>query len=182
MKLFKLLILFLIPLLYSCNNNNNSIQQKVKFVKTKRVFPFSEAEYIEIFSYKTNFETSNPFSNLLNDNVNFPNKLKEILESNKLNVKERIKLNPEQQDELFEILYNEECGDEILGNCFTPRHAIIFFDKNNTPIAFSELSLECITANFSKGFNKYKLCESKINKLKTFFEQIGIAYFEEPMI
>lgn len=166
----------------ACNNDGVSIKDKVDMQKGKNIFPFSDAKKVELFSYKSKDETDNSFSLLLRDHLNNPEQLKEVLKTNKLNIKERIVLQPKQVEELSKILYGEECGDEILGNCSTARHGIIFYDQNDQPIAISEISFDCFTATYSKNFSKFNMCEEKINKLKTFLQQCGITYFEEPIL
>lgn len=177
------LLAVLTLLAVSCRDTGeSSFKDKVDAQKLKRNFPFSEAVKIEIFSYKSTYETDNPFSAILNDHINNPSALKDVLKSNKLNIKERVVLTDKQVQDLAQLLYQESCGDEIKGNCFTPRHAILFYDKEDTPIALTEISLECATASFSKEFTKYELCESKVHKLTAFFKSIGINYFEEPVL
>ncbi len=170
-------------LLPSCRDAvQNNIKDKVDAQKLKRNFPFSDAVKVEVFSYKSAYETDNPFSAILNDHINNPAALKDVLKSNKLNIKERVVLTDKQVQELARLLYHESCGDEIKGNCFTPRHAILFYDKEDVPVALTEISLECATASFSKEFTKYELCESKVVKLTAFLKAIGISYFEEPVL
>lgn len=180
--IYLLAILLCTMFLVSCQNDGTSIKDKIEQQKAKTMFPFSDAKKIEVFSYKSKDETDNSFSLLLRDQLNNPARLKEVLKTNKLNIKERIVLPKEQIQELSKILYAEECGDEILGNCSTARHAILFYDKDDTPIAMTEISLDCFTATFSKNFTKFSMCETKIQKLVTFFKKVGITYFEEPVL
>ncbi len=164
------------------SDTRKTLKEKVESQKEKSIFPFSEASRIEVFSYKSNFDTDKPFSQLLTDNLNNPKKLKEVFKSSKLNIKERITLSADQTTTLFGILYKENCGDEIVGNCFSPRHALIFYNDKDEPIGISEIDLECVSVSFSKDFTKYKLCESKNIKIKQFLKDIGITYFEEPIL
>lgn len=181
---YMMLLLTCCVLTLSCNNNDGavSIEEKVATHKTKSIFPFSKAVKTEILSYKSAHDTENPFTDILQDHMNNPARLKETLLSNKLNVKERIVLTKEQTKELYQLLYKTKCGDEIKGNCFVSRHAIVFYDKEDTPIAVTEISLDCATASISKGFTKFELCQSKVNLLKTYLQSIGITYFEEPVL
>ena len=166
----------------SCDTDNNAFKDKVEAQKNKKMFPFSETKKIEIFSYKSKDETDNSFSLLLRDHLNNPEQLSEVLKTNKLNIKERIVLQQNQIQDLSKLLYENKCPDEILGNCSSARHAILFYDKNDMPIAILEVSLDCMTVTYSKNFTKFSICEQKINEIKKFFQEAGITYFEEPIL
>lgn len=179
---FIVLLTFCSLLVISCSNDTTSIKDKVEAQKSKNIFPFSDTYKVELFSYKSKDETDNSFSLLLRDHLNNPVQLKEVLKANKLNIKERVVLQKAQIVELGKILYLDECGDEITGNCTTARHAIIFYDNSDNPIAIAEISFDCITTILSSNFSKFNFCEAKGNKLKSFFQEVGITYFEEPVL
>jgi len=166
----------------SCSNDNKSIKDKVQELKNKPSYPFDQAETIEVFSYKSKFDTENSFSDFLEQNISKSKRTKDIFDNNQLNIKERVQLKPAQILRLTEILYQQSCADEIVGNCFTPRHALVFFDKAGDPFAYTEICLECSNASYSAGFSKFQLCQSKVDSINSLFTELGITYFYEPIL
>lgn len=166
----------------SCNNDDKSVKDKVQELRNKPSYPFDTAATIEIFSYKSKYDTENSFSDFLEQNISKSKRTKAIFDNNQLQIKERVKLKPEEVIKLTEILYHQPCSDEIVGNCFTPRHALVFFDKAGDPFAYTEICLECSNASFSAGFSKFQLCQSKVDSLTNMFSKLGITYFQEPIL
>lgn len=181
--IYKLLIVsFMMLFALSCNNDEKSLENKVQDLRNKLSYPFSEASKVEIFSYKSKFDAENSFSDFLEQNISKSKRTKAVFDNNQLNINERIALTPDQVVALSQILYNQPCGDEIVGNCFTPRHAIVFYDKEGDPFAYSEICLECANASNSTGFTKFQLCNAKVDSLTKFFSSVGINYYHEPIL
>ncbi len=182
MKIFNVRIWILIVFLslVACNNNTDEINN-VKDATIETVFPFSKAHTIEIYSYEGSFESVSSFSDYFSKNFG---KLKQvnILNDTNLHVKDRISLNAAQKNQLFEILYKENCGDDLVGNCFNPNHAIVYYDESGRAFAYTEISLDCMNAVSSKDVGTYKFCDAKIQKITSFFKSIGVNYFGDDIV
>jgi len=92
-----------------------------------------------------------------------------------LQIKERIVLNKEQKEELFDLL-NSNCYELSAEDaCYMPRHLILFRDKTNKIIAYNEFCFTCGNAINSNNLDNYQnFC---LNEMEALFKKNGIKYF-----
>jgi hypothetical protein len=180
-NLFFSFIALFIVLLSACNNGTEEINNVPKEETMDNVYPFDKAVSVEVFSYEGSFDTVSAFSDYLSKNFESLAAVN-ILNDTNLHIKDRIKLTTPQKQQLFDILYKENCADALVGNCFNPNHAIVYYDHTGKAFAYTEISLDCMNAVSSKEVGNYKFCDSKIEKLTQFFKSIGIHYFGDVLM
>lgn len=90
------------------------------------------------------------------------------VESSRIDTTNSVKVNKED----FPFILNQLligpqklANNELINNCYNPRHAVLFKDQNNTIIAIQEICFEC-------GHTKVAIYTSQINYNTSF------AYFE----
>lgn len=138
-----------------------------------KTFPFSEASKIELISYPVRYEWDTI-------NVNGDTRINSLVKDKKLiinpkKVEQRIILNNELIKKLFNFLFIEECPtDHSQAACFDPRHSIIFYNKRNEVIAYSEICLGCSTSESSAGFEYNQLCIERMANLRIIFREAGM--------
>ncbi len=86
-----------------------------------------------------------------------------------------------QIDKLTDILYNYEYAGPIhsmsSSNCYMPKNAILFLDKNGKVFEFIEICFECDrTKESSEEISLGDMCDQKISMVKNFFKEVGIKY------
>lgn len=142
------------------NGNLNSKQRS-------RIFPFNKSEKIVIVSFDVHLGKLPVVNN--------------IVDTTKIS--EYIILNNAQTDSLTNILLNYNYPKTntisvISESCYYPRHAILFYNKQNDLIAYLELCFSC--GDFESNFEAYWLnqfCSGKYDLLESFFAEAGITYF-----
>lgn len=101
-------------------------------------------------------------------------------------VKDEITLTEEQIDQLTEILYNYNFSKNMSsktishGECYEPRHAIVFLNSQDKAFGYFEFCLKCdnhqtVPAREYLG----EQCATKYKLIEKFFESIGVTFFEE---
>jgi hypothetical protein len=88
--------------------------------------------------------------------------------------KEGVKLSPEQVQRLDKILQQPD-RDVAVADCFNPRHGIVFWDKNNKPVAHISVCFECNLLKATPELYKYDLTD-----IKQLFLELGMPVFEDP--
>lgn len=133
---------------------------------------FEKVKRIEILAY----EDRNQWTK--EDNPDFL-KLNYIqngkLEINKKYLRNRISLNKEQ----IEILKNKlrKCETENwAAACYDPRHAILFYDKNDKIFGYIEMCFDCNGRRSSENFKVFSECALGLEET---FKEFGITYFGE---
>ncbi|MCU0350426.1 MAG: hypothetical protein MUF43_06280 [Flavobacterium sp.] len=185
MDIKKIYLILLIGL-FSCNKEEKKSINKIETKKTEVlefeiVKPaeleknvddfFSNVSKIEIFAYLDR----NKWDKSDNPDYRNPNYIK----NNKIEIKDkylrnRIVLSNSQIKELqagFKKGYYD-----IAAACYDPRHAIIFYDKNDVIIGNIEICFECNNVSSSK--NLYSIGRSASNQMDL-FKKFGITYFED---
>ena len=185
MDIKKIFLILLIGL-FSCNKEEKKSINKIETKKTEVlefeiVKPaeleknvddfFSNVSKIEIFAYLDR----NKWDKSDNPDYRNPNYIK----NNKIEIKDkylrnRIVLSNSQIKELqagFKKGYYD-----IAAACYDPRHAIIFYDKNDVIIGNIEICFECNNVSSSK--NLYSIGRSASNQMDL-FKKFGITYFED---
>lgn len=126
---------------------------KIFFSSTvKNTFPFSKADNVELVFYK---EAQEEGANLK--------------KFSQVPIKKKVKLNDAEKQELFEILYKEECSFNSAAACYLPRHALVFTNQNDT-IGIIEVCLECLTMKVTEGIEWKEMCDEKVTKLDKLFK------------
>ncbi len=151
------------------------IPKSVSKLIFKRDFPLLEVAKVELISY---------CNRVYWDTISFNGKeplRKPLVENYKLTfdstmIKERITLNNIQQKELFSLIACDTCvPEEVVMACYDPRHLILFRNKKNRIIGYTEFCFSCFGSRRSenlKDFQKY--CYADMNIL---FKKFGIRYF-----
>ena len=185
MNIKKIYLILLIGL-FSCNKEEKKSINKIETKKTEVlefeiVKPseleknvddfFSNVSKIEILAYldRNKWDKS--------DNPDYRNP--DYIKNNKIEIKDkylrnRIVLSSSQVKELqagFKKGYYN-----IAAACYDPRHAIIFYDKNDVIIGNIEICFECNNVSSSK--NLYSIGRSASNQMDL-FKKFGITYFED---
>ena len=140
-------------------SRNNS----VKFTLQKRIslYPFSESVQIKIVSFGSQLEGDYKLPRL-NDTICF-SKLDEIRS-----------LTFSQIDTLTDILFNE-CSRWTISiysknGCYSPRHAILFFDNAGKVFEYIEICFECSDIRLSSAkIREPDLCNTMYERLKDYF-------------
>ena len=151
------------------------LSQRLKF------YPFKNANQIQLVSFKSSFDTivGEYYKDSLprmNDTVCY-SKLFEL----KILISSQI-------DTLTDLIYNYGFKFKykpkgkvyFIGSileCYNPRNAILFVDKDNKVFEFIEICFECertrtSSDNLSLGVD----CNQKLQLIKSFFEDTGIEY------
>lgn len=185
MIFFRILIVFVATILISCGEkkqtNEDAEVELAKFLAAQYVketgefdisktYPFSDARRIEILSYPDRFVwdtlPTSSHSPIQNGQI--------AIEQSR--VKERVELSLTQKADLFNLLYNTKCNLPSSAACYDPRHAVIFFDKDDKAFAYIEICLSCLTTKESKDVNIGELCSEKITDIRNMFKNFGIKY------
>jgi hypothetical protein len=103
----------------------------------------------------------------------------EIIKDGKLNpgIKDSLSLtlSAERIKHLNKILTRKDRNKlYAIGECFLPRHGVVFWDKDNSPIAWVSVCFECNQIKATP-----KLDKNDLKDLKTFFENIGFPVDED---
>ena len=142
-------------------------------------YPFGQSYKIEIISYSDRMVWDTIPNKKNGTRVN-----NTLIKNGKLNfdlnkIIDRVTLNIEQQEILFNTLYNTDCGPDIaVAGCFQPRHLIVFYDKNNYAFSYIEICFQCYQTRQPEGINIIVgyLCYEKISDMIDLFKKVGITY------
>ena len=146
-----------------------------------RLYPFNKATQIQLVSFKSNYDTAAGeyyYDSLprMNDTVCY-SKLFEVKT-----------LMSYQVDTLTDLIYNYgfKFKYKAKGNvyfigsvsqCYNPRNAILFLDKDNTVFEFIEICFECErTRTSSDKVSLGTACNQKLQLIKSFFKDVGLDY------
>ena len=118
----------------------------------ENTFPFSKADNVELIFYK---EAQQGGTNL-----------KQI---SKTPYRKKVKLNENEKEELFEILYKDNSFIHSIAACYDPRHALVFTKQNDT-IGIIEVCLECSQFRVTKEIKQPDMSDGMATKLNDFFK------------
>lgn len=92
-------------------------------------------------------------------------------------IKDRVVLDEDSKILLYKTLDSHNCP-EILGEtlCFNPRHNILFYNSKGKIISYIEICFQCSKIRVSESLEN-KVCENRVDELKTFFKEVGVKYF-----
>jgi hypothetical protein len=152
-----------------------------------KIEPFKSAKKIEIVSFPFNdimhFDSTS-MTEEYEANDKMPMKNGELDMSF---VKEKITLDSSSNLYLMNILFNVGFKGKPTMienmNCYSPRHAVLFYDNKNSskPYVYYEICFECqhfhVFENQERIYDKYRLgefCDGKYKLLEDLFRKIGI--------
>jgi hypothetical protein len=159
---------------YDCNfSPRYSLSDKFK------VYPFSEAYKIEIASFPPAIRQIDSVGGIYSGDL--PKKNKRI---DFTVFKERLVLNSNQIDSLFNLLFNYGFKKDGLyrlvshSSCFLAiKNAIIFYDKQGEYFAYIGFSFDCRDyITFPQGIDFGDFCKLKYEMIKAFMVKQGITY------
>jgi len=159
-------------------NEQKCVYKKYPYPKDS-VFPFSQADKVEIIAYDSAFGSAFMGGRIhgytierLNDSM-----------ATKSNIKDKVELNKNQTDTLFSIFLDYAFGDANTGilsaACYNPRHAILFY-KEGKLIEYVEICFECGGIEFVDSKSKFSkliydnFCYDKRCYLIEFFKKCGV--------
>lgn len=153
------------------------------FAQRLKNYPFSKAAQIQLVSFKRHNDTLNG-AIIMSDKDSLPRKNDTICYSRLFEVKN---LTYAQVDKLTDILYDYGYRKELKDDgliyietslqCYNPRNAILFLDANGKAFEFIEICFECEkTRESSSKISLGVMCNQKLNLLKNFFKDVGLAY------
>lgn len=174
-------VLFLAQLLYAqtAEEQNRSCVKKTNHPPAARIknFPFNVSGQVLCVSFDGHVAmTDNKFFFADNDPalINGSNNATS-------GSKETTQLTQRQIDSLTDILYNYGLKGPVSGvktrECYDPRNAILFYNKNGRALAFIEICFECLqTRQSSTKISLGEMCDQKLDMLKVFFRNVGIKH------
>jgi hypothetical protein len=89
-----------------------------------------------------------------------------------------ITLNQTQIDTLFSLLNAPVSGSDLRAKCYDPRHAIVFYNANDSAYAYFEVCFACSNYEFFPEA-KYILNSGNLNRIKRFMKDIGLPVKDE---
>lgn len=179
-KFFKIIsCLWLIIALIGCNDRSSYNDQPSTESTAIEALPqaLTAIDHAVIISYTSAFDEEQSFSDYLSKNFSQLADLNVLNDAN-LKIQEKANIDKDALQELLHILYQEKCSDDLVGNCFTPNHAIIYYDAAGKVIGYTEICFECITTVSSSNIPEFKLCNAKLNLLMEYMKKHDIHYFE----
>lgn len=174
-RIFQILSLSIFLSLFSCqkpekksieteSKREEKLATKIERRKFENTYPFSSSEYIEVISYPNRNEWNNDLEIIKNGKIKF----------DQHKIIEKVKLDKLQCKELFEILYNYPCDETYNSACYEPRHAFIFYGKDNKAFAAIEMCFACSNSHETEGIDDLQYCEKEIESLKKFVKGVGV--------
>ncbi|WP_341904699.1 hypothetical protein [Fluviicola taffensis] len=152
--------------LYDCQLNGNLSKEERRTISFFRI-----AKKIKLISFSQKVVHSTPID-------------KHLIASNYL--KDEITLTEDQIDRLTEILYNYNFSKDLNsrtithGDCYEPRHAIVFLNSSDKVFGYFEFCFECKNhRTFPTKENIGEYCPTKYLLIADFFKSVGITFFEE---
>ncbi|CAD7797021.1 hypothetical protein CHRY9390_00097 [Chryseobacterium aquaeductus] len=125
---------------------------KIFFNRTlENTYPFSDADKVELFFYEGEAIDS------------------DLKYFNKIPIKKKIELSKDEIQNIFEILYKENCFVQTTAACYNPRHAFVFKKQNKT-IGIIEICVECSRIEVSEGLLPPTLCDNEMIKIERFLQ------------
>ncbi len=142
-------------------------------------FPDVEYEYAKIYYFNLGEITTRPDDYIYTKENGFAKSIEGegILSSNAL---------PANIEKLF--LYKKDGLLNGLSGCYIPRHGVVYFDKNDNPVASLSICFECEAIRmWTKDKGKIKSSNpkategaSQLHTLKMFLKKEGIEVYENP--
>jgi hypothetical protein len=155
--------------------------KSIPLAERLKLYPFKNTRQIQLVSFKSSFDSA--FGDYYKDSL--PRMNDTVCYSKLFEIKT---LDQSQVDTLTDLIYNygfkfnyRPKGNVyfigLMHQCYYPRNAILFLDKDNKVFEFIEICFEC--KNTRTSFDKVSLgidCNQKLQLIKNFFEATGIKY------
>jgi hypothetical protein len=186
---FKLLIavciVFLAILLIKTQNqnetkaefsNNSDCLYQDNSSKLKTIFPFSEADKIEVVAFGFDIEARVRIKNDVFQLMAVPRMGDTTSKKNRnITLKDIKVLNEQEVKMLFSILFDYQTpdGNSVAAGCYEPHHAILFY-KEDKAIDFLELCFHCRNYSNSEKDSFKGFCLETYNRLEGFVSATGI--------
>ena len=162
-------------------SHNCARVKSIPLAERLKHYPFDLTKEVKFVSFKSSYDTL--FGGYYNDSL--PRKNDTVCFSKLFEI---ITLTPPQVDRLTNLIYNygfkfnykPKGNVYFIGttmNCYNPRNAILFLDKNNKVFEFIEICFECKqTRTSSDNVSLGTECNQKLLLIKDLFKEAGIKY------
>lgn len=146
-----------------------------------KLYPFNKATQIQLVSFKSRYDTA--VGEYYKDSL--PHMNDTVCYSKLFEVKTLIST---QVDTLTDLIYNYGFKFKYkpkgkvyfigaISQCYHPRNAILFLDKDNKLFEFIEICFECERTRISSDKVSFGTdCNQKLQLIKSFFKDTGIKY------
>jgi hypothetical protein len=162
---------------------NDNCQRNTNYspAQRKKQFPFNQAISIKVISFEEGLLTLSDKGVL--DIVSPDPKIIDpgSEDSSRVLIKDSLELTTLQIDRLTDILFNygyiRHSGSSSTVECYSPRHAILFMDKEDKPFAFIEICFECRNTRVSDDNISLGVpCTDKLLLIRKLFKDAGVKY------
>jgi hypothetical protein len=163
------------------SSHNCARVKSIPLSQRLKLYPFQNARQIQLVSFKSSFDTT--VGEFYKDSL--PRMNDTVCYSKLFEIKT---LDQAQIDTLTDLIYNYGFKFKYkpkgkvyftgsMLQCYHPKNAILFIDRNNKVFEFIEICFECkrtrtSSNNVSLGAN----CNQKLDLIKDFFKAAGIEY------
>jgi hypothetical protein len=177
MKTILLTIILVYVVCFGANGQNKPSKQmfdnrnciyKPKHTAAERLnkYPFNAADTIKLISFRHHYKK-------------YPLKEDTLIKDSLIETKVLTKIDINQlTDILYNNFYRGKNRLDVITQCFSPRNAIVFLDKNGSLKEFILICFHC--ENYTSKSDNYNLlgdaCSQKIDKLRKFFIGKGVKY------
>ncbi|WP_445722682.1 hypothetical protein [Flavobacterium sp.] len=176
-NLFLSILIMLISFIFNgCNEaKRQEIERKERIIKKdfskSMSFKYDDISEVIIYSFLDK-EFIKQIDGYLRKDINFNT---DVQLSNDF-IKERIVLSENQKTKLFNLIAKDSCNsDQLIADCYNPRHQIVFKDKKDNVIGDIEICFSCGNIENSKSIGEAKYyC---LEDMRLFFWNLGIKYF-----
>jgi hypothetical protein len=162
-------------------NTNCTRRANKSFSERLKHYPFNLTTEVRLVSFKDNIDTINGQIEYGRDSL--PRMNDTICYSKLYEIK---KLTFAEVDRLTDIFYNygipyhRPSGKFHIGSmiqCYNPRNAILFMNKDGKAFEFIEICFECErTKESSEKISLGQMCDQKLEMIKDIFKKAGIEY------
>lgn len=156
---------------HQCIRKGNS-----SFTTRLKIYPFNKSTQIQLVSFKGGVDTSAWQDMIIRDSLP---RLNDTVAYAALT--EVAALSFGEVNKLTYILFNYGYAGSIkigtINQCYYPRNAILFLDKQGKVFEYIEICFECSrTKESSDKISLGEMCSEKMNMLKGIFKSAGITY------
>ncbi len=170
--------LLLISFMLGCQSNTTQPPVVIKEplvapIVIDSTLPFHTAAKVEVIAFpnRNDWDRTHKYDTLVKDGkLHFNTKM----------IKQRITLTIAQQQEAYDLLYNQDhCESSSFSMCYSPRHAFIFYDAKGTATTYMEVCFQCSKANMEDKYKWNEQCREMYQTLAQFVKRVGISNWLE---
>lgn len=152
-------------------------KHQYSFAERMKQYPFNVSEKVIIVSFDS-LRPVETLKGMIPDEREIRIPIKDNKPEFEL-IRETFTLTNGQLEALTDILYNydykNDQGVRSRSQCFSPHHALVFFDGKNKMIAYVEVCFKCHNVEASnKDIKLGNFCSDKVNMLKDLFKKVGV--------